>query len=148
MKVLLHGDAQCNMHCKLTSSARCPTNEQRGTAQKYLVACDTTLPITKGGKVELYPAENLGFVVLQVFTDLMTIICQKKGTCNLLPTDTSIAQARRTIFDKRPHPLLCAGSRAARRKITSGIPNSLNYFPISHTYTHTHTHTQRVEPPL
>jgi hypothetical protein len=38
---------------------------------------------------------------------------------------------------KRPHPLLCAGSRAASVKVTvSGIPNRQNYFANFILYTH------------
>ena len=38
------------------------------------------------------------------------------------------------FYGKEPHPLFSAGSRAVRRKITSGIPNCLNYCAISIVY--------------
>lgn len=39
-----------------------------------------------------------------------------------------------TFHDKEPRQLLCAGSRAARAKITSGVPNCLNYCVILIVY--------------
>jgi hypothetical protein len=42
-----------------------------------------------------------------------------------------ISRIGNIFYDKGPHPLLWAGSPAARRKVTvSGIPNCLNYFVI------------------
>jgi hypothetical protein len=42
------------------------------------------------------------------------------------------------FYGKTPHPLLWAGSRAARGKITvSGIPNRLNYCDMFIVYIYT-----------